>query len=87
LPNRKRSTLRLVVGHDARGDWDLIVRVSGREVLKKTVGAETATLGWMEVEVDLSRFAGKSAKIELVNQPTGWRYEAAHWAEISLKSD
>lgn len=87
LPRGKRSTLALVVGHDARGDWDLIVRVNGRQVLKKTVGPDTATLGWMEVDVDLSRLAGKSAKIELVNQPTGWRFEAAHWAKISLQSN
>jgi hypothetical protein len=86
LPGGQRSVLGLVVGHDPRGDWDLIVRVNGREVLKKTIGPDTATLGWAELEVDLSRLAGKAAKIELVNQPTGWRFEAAHWAEISLRS-
>jgi len=36
-------------------------------------------------EVDLSQFAGKKApQIELVNQPSGWAFEAAYWAEIKV---
>jgi hypothetical protein len=84
LPRNKRNVLRLVVGHDPRGDWDLVVRVNGEEVQRKTIGPDTATLGWVDVRVDLSKYAGRSAKIELLNQPTGWHYEAAHWAQIDL---
>jgi len=87
LPRGKRGVLKLVVGHDPRGDWDLIVRANGRELLRKTIGPEVTTVGWTEVSVDLSRYAGKSTKIEIVNEPTGWRYEAAYWAEISLHSN
>ena len=84
LPRDKRNVLILVVGHDARGDWDLVVRVNGQEIHRKTIGPDTATLGWAEVKVDLSKYAGRSAKIELLNEPTGWHYEAAHWGMISL---
>lgn len=84
LPMNEDTTLKLVVGHDPRGDWDLIVKVDGTELLRKTIGPETTTVGWTEVAVDLSRFAGRSVKIELVNEPTDWRYEAGHWAEIAL---
>jgi len=86
LPRRKNSTLKLVVGHDARGDWDLIVRVNGQELLRKTIGPEATSVGWTEVDVDLSRYAGKSAKIELVNEPTDWRFEAGYWAKIAIES-
>jgi len=86
LPAPQKTVLKLVVGNDPRGDWDLIVKADGRQLLRKTIGPETTTLGWTEVKVDLSRFAGKAVKLELVNQPTGWRFEAAHWAEISLES-
>ncbi|MBN2127991.1 MAG: ADP-ribosylglycohydrolase family protein [Sedimentisphaerales bacterium] len=82
-----KNTLKLVVGHDPRGDWDLIVKADGRQLLRKTVGPETATLGWMQVDVDLSAFAGKTVKLELINEPTEWRFEAAHWAEISLAAE
>ena len=85
-PAGKKTVLRLVVGHDSRGDFDLIVRANGKELLRKSVNKQTATNDpWLVQEVDLSRFAGKKAfKLELVNQPSGWSYEAAYWAEINV---
>ena len=41
LPANQKSTLKLVVGHDARGDWDLIVKANGEPLLRKTIGPET----------------------------------------------
>ena len=86
LPVNRRSTLRLVAGHDARGDWDLVVKVNGEQLLRKTIGPDTTSVGWTEVNVDLSRFAGQTVKLELVNEPTGWHFEAGYWAEISILS-
>ncbi|MBN1510358.1 MAG: ADP-ribosylglycohydrolase family protein [Sedimentisphaerales bacterium] len=86
LPANRVSTLNLVVGNDPRGDWDLIVKVNGKQLLRKTIGPETTELGWTEVTVDLSSYSGQTVKLELVNEPTGWRFEAAHWAEIALQS-
>ena len=88
LPKGKKTTLRIVVGHDPQGDFDLIVRVDGKQVLRKPVSPATATEGhWLTQEVDLSPLAGRQVKLELVNQPTGWRYEAAYWAEIAIRSE
>jgi hypothetical protein len=84
LPADRPTSLRLVVGNDPRGDWDLIVRVDGRQLLRKTIGPQTTSFGWTELTVDLSAFTGRAIKLELVNQPTGWSYEAARWAEISF---
>ena len=84
LPADPSCTLRLVVGHDARGDWDLILRIDGRQLLRKSIGLESTMAGWTEISVDLSRYAGETIKIELINEATGWHYEAAYWGEISL---
>ncbi|HPC60972.1 MAG TPA: ADP-ribosylglycohydrolase family protein [Verrucomicrobiota bacterium] len=84
LPPAGKHILRLVVGHDPNGDFDLVVRANGEQLLRKTVGPKTATGGWLTEEVDLSAFAGKTVKLELINQPTGWAYEAAYWGEIAL---
>ena len=86
LPANRVSTLRLVVGNDPRGDWDLIVKANGKQLLRKTIGPQTTTVGWTEVSVNLSPYSGQTVKLELINEPTGWRFEAAHWAEISLQS-
>jgi len=83
----KKTVLRLVAGHHPDGDWTLIVRAGGKQLLKQSIGSETATNGWAEIEVDLSDSAGKSIELEVVNQPSGWKWEAAYWAEIALESE
>ena len=89
VPEGKRTVLRIVVAHDPQGDFDLIVRANGQELLRKPVNPQTATKDpWLVQEVDLSQFAGKEAPmIELINQPSGWFCEAAYWAEIKLLSE
>jgi len=80
-----KTVLRLTLGHHPSGDWDLIVKVNGKEEFKKTIAKKTAQKGWLDVEVDLSKYAGKKVKIELVNQPTGqWLHEAGYWGKIKL---
>jgi hypothetical protein len=86
VPEGKKTTLAIVVGHDPRGDFDLIVKADGKELLRKPVGKDTAKDGWLETEVDLSSHAGKTVNLELVNQPSGWSWEAAYWAKIAVQS-
>ncbi len=84
LPAGQKTVLRLTIGHHPEGDWALIVAVNGKQKTRKLVGKETAPDGWMQTEIDLSDFAGKKIKLELINHPTGWMHEAGYWAEISL---
>lgn len=85
LPAGGAPALRLVVAHDPRGDWDLVVKANGRQILRRSVDATSAPDGWMEVRVDLSAFAGKPVELELLNQPSAWSWEAGYWSAISLE--
>lgn len=87
IPAGKKTKLRLVVGHHPEGDWTLLVKADGKGLLKKSVGRETAENGWMQADVDLSAYAGKEIKLELVNQASDWKFEAAYWAGIELISE
>ena len=78
----KENRRSLVVGHHPKGNWDLVIRVNSREILRKTVGRNSAKDGWMTLEVDLSNYAGQTVSLELLNQPTGWRWEAAYWTQL-----
>jgi hypothetical protein len=70
-----------------RCDFDLIVRANGKELLRKPVSKATATADpWLTQEADLFSFAGKKLKLKLVNQPSGWKFKAAYWAEIAIVS-
>jgi hypothetical protein len=86
IPAAKKTTLRLVVGHDRQGDWTLVVKANGEELLRKSVGKDTAVGGWLEASVDLSKYAGRRVKLELINQASGWSYEAGYWARIAVES-
>jgi len=86
LPADKKTVLRLVVAHDPRGDWTLIVKADGKPFLKQPVNAQTAPGGWAELRVDLGKLAGKEVLLELVNQADGWAFEAGYWAAIELES-
>jgi len=87
IPQGKKSSLRLVVGHDPNGDWELIVKADGKEIMRSAVGKKTATDGWMNVSIDLSAYAGDAVKIELANQANGWEWETGLWAQINLVSE
>lgn len=84
IPANSHGVLRLNVSHHDGGDWQLIVKINGDEVRSETVSADTVTDGWLAVEVDLSPYSGQTAKIELLNQPTGWFCEAGYWSEIAV---
>jgi hypothetical protein len=86
VPVSSAPALGVTVGHDPRGDFDLIVRIEGNEILRTTVGPDTAKAGWRTERIDLSPWAGRTVRVELVNQPTGWTYEAAYWCGISIEA-
>lgn len=84
VPAGKKTRLDLVVGHHEQGDWILLIKVNDLEVLRRPVGQATAKNGWLPVSLDLSDYAGQNIKLDLVNQPNGWAYEAAYWANIDV---
>jgi len=87
VPEGKRSTLILGVGHDPHGDWTLAVKVNGKTLTEKKIGKGTCRDGWTEVAVDLSAYAGKSVKLELENRADGWSWEAGYWSRIVVGSE
>ena len=82
----KKTALDLVVGHYPEGDWQLVVRIDGKDVLSKVVGKDTCKDGWMELSVDLTSYAGKDIRVELLNQPTGHGNQAGYWAKVDVNS-
>ena len=89
VPAGKKTVLHIVVANDPRGDFDLIVKADGKELLKKTikVNTEDAPNQWLTEDVDLSPMAGKEVNVEIINQPTEWSWEAAYFAEIKVASE
>ena len=80
----KKTLLRLQVGRDPQGDFDLIVKADGKELYRGIVGKTTTENHWLKLSLDLSEFAGKNVELELINQPNGWEWEAAYWKTIEI---
>ena len=88
VPGASKGALRLQVGRDpSKGAWRLIVRADGKAILDQAVDAATCPNGWTDVTVDLSPYAGKSVRLELVNGfPAGGSDNArAYWARIAIE--
>jgi len=80
VPAGKKTTLHLEVTNHPKGDWKLVVLVNGIEVLAKDIQATK----WQQVQIDLTKHAGKTVTIDLENRATGWAYEAAYWSRIKI---
>ncbi len=86
VPAGRQTTLRLGVGHHPKGDWLLVVNADDDKLLEKPIGQQTSTTGWLDLDVDLSRYAGKTIRLQLINQATGWQHENAYWSRIEIDS-
>lgn len=84
LPEGKKPHLILDVSHDSQGDWRLVVAANGERMLDEMISKEKAKNGWMSFNVDLSKFAGKEVKIQLINQANDWSYEFGYWGRVEL---
>ncbi|MDE2714315.1 MAG: sulfatase-like hydrolase/transferase, partial [Verrucomicrobiota bacterium] len=80
VPVGKKTMLDLEVTNHPKGNWKLVVLVNGKEALSKDI-EETK---WQQVQIDLSKYGGKTIVIELQNQATGWSHEAAYWSRIQI---
>jgi len=82
-----KTTLHLAVGHHEEGDWKLVVGEKGSSIFETVVGSENSKDGWMEVDVDLSEYAGSTLGLMLSNEANGWEYEAGYWAKIEIVTE
>ena len=72
----------IVAAHD-QGDWELRVKVNGKEVKKQAIDHDGER--WKTVTADLSDYAGQEVTIQLEGAATGWAWEFGYWAEVRLE--
>ena len=87
VPAEKQTTLNLKVSHHPHGDWQLRVLadkiVLVEEIINtKTVGSDE----WLELEVDLTRFAGSKIHLQIENRANDWSNEWAYWQAVKIES-
>ncbi|MBC8148815.1 MAG: sulfatase [Verrucomicrobiaceae bacterium] len=80
VPSGKKTALTFSVNNHPKGDWTLLARIDGMEVLRKSIEESS----WQEFQFDLTKHAGETIKIELENRASDWAFEAAFWNRIEL---
>ncbi|MCR9293422.1 MAG: sulfatase [bacterium] len=80
IPTGKKTTLAFAVNNHPQGNWTLVVRVDGDEVLEESIQQSQ----WQEFRFDLSEHAGETIQIELENRASGWSFEAAYWHRLEI---
>lgn len=88
VPEGKKTSLKLRVSYHPHGDWQLRV-LAGKEVLaEQVVSSKTVSKDeWLEVDVDLTKFAGKKINLSLENRRANdFHCEWAYWNEIRVVS-
>ena len=77
----------LVVNDVTVRDWQLRV-LAGEEVLAdQIVGSETVNGEWLNIDVDLTRFAGSTIKLTLENRANDWMDEFGFWGSVKIVSE
>jgi len=88
VPKNKKTRLMLRVSHHPHGDWQLRVLVGGKVLVEKVIGAKTVGDDeWLELNVDLSRFAGRKIPLTIENRANDWQNEWAYWNRVSILSE
>lgn len=77
--------LRLQAAAHDQGDWELRLRVNGEEQLRRVIDHDAPR--WKSVEVDLSRFAGRTVALRLENRANDWAWEFGYWADLRLDTE
>jgi hypothetical protein len=88
VPKGKKTILTIRVSHHQHSDWQLRV-LAGKELLAdQIVGPKTVAKDeWLNVDVDLSRFAGKHIDLTLENRANNWSSEWGYWGSVKVRSE
>lgn len=84
IPSAAEVRLRIGAAADSNGDWQLAVRVNGRQVHQSLINQTNGPDGWQDVEIDLTELAGQTVRLELLNKANNWNDEFAYWNHAEL---
>ena len=84
LPPGARAKLVLTVGHDPEGQWGLDVRVGGDSLLSQAIEPGSTKEGWRQIELDLSKYAGREEWLFVCQRDAGKKPGYAYWQQMEV---
>lgn len=88
VPASGKTKLKMRVSHHPHGDWKLRVLAGRKLILDQVVGADTVGKDeWLNVEADLTQFAGQTVEVVIENRATDWRNEWGYWNSVRVVNE
>ncbi|MDA9922030.1 hypothetical protein N9E25_01755 [Verrucomicrobiales bacterium] len=87
VPKGKTTTLKIRASYHPHGNWQLRVLANKKVIHDQIVSYETVKKEWLELEIDLTGFAGKHVDLELENRANDWAWEFAFWGNVDVVTE
>lgn len=88
IPDKGKTSLKLRVSHHPHGDWQLRVLANGKQIADQVVSSQTVGDDeWLNLSVDLTKFAGKKIQLRIENRANDWHNEWAYWNRIQIVNE
>jgi hypothetical protein len=84
IPANQKTTLKVRASYHSHGDWQLRVLANKAVLHDQIVSSQTVKTEWLDLEIDLSKFAGKSLDLILENKANNWMNEFGYWGSIKV---
>ena len=88
IPANRKTKLKLRVSHHPHGDWQLRVVAAGEVLADQVISSKSVSDDeWLDVTVDLTKFAGRRIQLSIENRANDWHNEWAYWNNVSIVSE
>ncbi|MDB4491636.1 hypothetical protein N9260_01300 [bacterium] len=87
VPESMTTTLKIRVSYHPHADWQLRVLADDEVLADQIVGSETVNGEWLNLDVNLTRFAGSTINLTLENRANDWADEYGFWNSVKIVSE
>ena len=87
VSENKKTRLKMNVSFHPHGDFQLKVKLNKDTVKDIIISSKTVKNEWLEIDIDLSKYAGKHIHLRIENYPNDWHWEYAYWNYIKVVSE
>ncbi|MFT5192052.1 MAG: putative membrane-bound dehydrogenase-like protein [Verrucomicrobiales bacterium] len=84
VPKGKATTLKIRASYHPHGDWQLRVLADKEILADQIVSYKTIQKEWFNLDIDLSKFAGKTITLSLENRANDWMNEFGYWGSVRI---
>ena len=84
VPKGKSTFLKTRVSYHAHGDWQLRILANKDVLHDQIINFNNIKEQWLELKIDLTKYAGKDIELTLENRANNWAWEFGFWSYVKI---